>query len=355
MIFKLTCPSFGRYFNVPCRSVEGFIKTADGDFFKILLCALCSDSPYLDSEELAARAGVSPETAGDALLFWMSNGVLYAEPASGDAPAVMPAALPTMTPMITPVMSPAAATPSTANNSTESADKPEKKPPAKIVLKYSNKELADKAAENHEIAALYEQVQRVLGRTVNPSELSVFVSLYEYYGFSVPSIIILTQYAHDAGKGKVRYIETVARDWFDRGITEYPDIEQEISRLTEYDKFETKIKRLLHLDVRLTPQMSKILSSWAEWGFSDEMIELADEKCRNAIMRTDLKYMNGILKNWHENGIKTPDDAAEQDSSYAERKKGSDDNGDSSFSIDEWYIQAGSYDPEKIGFKEDDE
>ncbi|MCR5121369.1 MAG: DnaD domain protein, partial [Ruminococcus sp.] len=352
-IYEQNSPTFGRYFNVPCRSVENFIKTADGDFFKVLLCALCSDSPMLDSAELAARTGVSPETAADALLFWISNGVLSAEPSSGDAPAVMPAAVPAFAPVMAPVA--VAEMPATVPASSESADKPEKKLPSKITVKYSNKEIADKAAESHEIAALYEQVQRVLGRTVNPYELSEFLALYEYYGFSVPSIIILTQYCHDLGKGKARYIETVARDWYDRGITEYADIEQEISRLTEQHKFENKVKKLLHLDLRLTPQMVKLIANWAQWGFSDDMIELADEKCRDAIMKTDLNYINGILKKWHENGITTPAAAAEYDISYAERKKAPDDSGDSSFSIDEWYLQAESYDPEKIGFKEDDD
>ena len=351
MIYKLAYPAFGRYFNVPCGAVENFIKTADGDFYKVLLCALCSDSPVLDTARLAERAGVSVSAAEDAMLFWTSNGVLRAEGAA-DTPAPAVSVQPAVMPVSVPAMLPAE--PEKEEESVQAADpeKTEKTAPVKMTVKYSPKELAQRAAESGEIKALFEQVQKILGRPINPTETAGFLGLYEYYGFSVASIMILTQYAHDMGKDKIAYIEKVAHDWLDRGLTEYADVEREITRLTEQNKVNVRLKRLLGIEGKLTKNQEEFLSLWTEWGFDDDMISLADEICRDNKNRTDLRYMNGILKRWHDDGIKTPADVKEKGKAQYERKEDVS-AAESSFSIDEWYELADNYDPEKIGLKED--
>ena len=340
MIYRLEPLQQRRFFNVPCAAVEGFAKTAGGDFFKVLLCALCSDEALLDTKQLAERAGVTPTEAEDALLFWTSHGILAASPAEGEETA-QPAVF--MQPAEIPAVVPAPA-----------EEKPEKTVPVKMTVRYSPKDLAQRAAESAEVAALFEQVQKILGRPINNTETAGFLGIYEYFGFSVPSIMILTQFAHDMGKDRISYIETVARDWAANGITEYADIEREISRLTELGKTENRIKRLLCIEGRLTQTQQELIAAWEEWGFSDEMIALADEKCRDRKNKTDLRYINGILKRWHDEGITTPAAAAEKERGFAESKKPREEP-ESSFSIDEWYHQAEFYDPETIGLKEDDE
>ncbi len=347
MTYKLKYPAFGRFFSVPCGAVDNFIKTADGDFYKVLLCALCSDSPVADTAQLAERAGVSPAAAEDAMLFWLSHGVLEAEQTDGTQ---LPAALPATAPVTAPVTAPAAV-PKPAE-----PEKPEKTAPAKVIVKYSPKDIAERISESREVSEMFDQVQKILGKTINTTEAGGLLALYEYFGFSVPSIMILTQYTVGIGKGKMRYIETVAREWFDRGITEYADVEKEINRLTELRKNENRIKRLLHLDsLRPTKEQEQMFSNWVAWGFSDDMIELADEKCRKAIFKTDPNYINGILKRWHEDGVLTPADAAANEKHFADSKKQSSDyEHSSSLSIEEWYRQAESLDFGAVSFKEDD-
>ena len=342
MVYKLAYPAFGRHFDVPCGAVDNFMKTADGKFYKVLLCALCADSPVTDTAQLAERTGLSAAEVDDAMLFWTSNGVLRMEGAAA-APAHAVAVQPAAVPVSAPVMLPAEPV---------KAPEPEKPAPVKMTVKYSPKELAQRASESSEIKALFEQVQKILGRPINPTETAGFLGLYEYYGFSVPSIMILTQFAHDMGKDKIAYIEKVAHDWLERGLTEYADVENEISRLTEQNKVNGRLKRLLGIEGRLTKNQEDFLAQWTEWGFDDDMIALADEICRDNKNRTDMRYINGILKRWNDDGIKTPAAVKEKGKAYFERKEGGSAEG-SSFSIDEWYELADNYDPEKIGLKED--
>ena len=343
MIYRIEYPRFGRFFSVPCCAVENFMTQADGDHCKVLLCLLCSDGNTADTAELAARAGVSETAAEDALIFWTGRGIISAlrEGSENAVTAALPVSAPVMQPSA--VSKTAAAPPKQA-----AAARP---PRAKTVIRYSPKELAEKAKGSPEIAGLFDSVQMILGRPVTGTETAGLINIYEYYGFSAASILILTQFAHDLGKDRIAYIETVANDWFSRGITDYEDVEREIGRMTEQNKYDSRIKTALGIEGKTTARQSELFRQWNEWGFDADTVGLAGEHCRNKKSMNDLNYINGILRRWHEAGLMSVRAVLESEKRFAENKAKNTvpaedaNSGSSSLNVDKLYDLAESFDP----------
>ena len=80
MKYRIDLPRVGRFFSVPCSAVDKYIKTADADYFKVLMCLLCADSDIADEQEIAERCGFkNVSTTADGILFWKNCGVISAE------------------------------------------------------------------------------------------------------------------------------------------------------------------------------------------------------------------------------------------------------------------------------------
>ena len=129
MDYKIDCRQWGRFFSVPCSVVDDYILISDGDFVKVLLCLLCSNSQVVSTEQLGAMAGVSAEKAEDAIIHWAGLGVISAETVDG---RVVEQNKSVVTPKVTPVQNVEAINP--ARNSID----------AKTRVKYSTREIAEK-------------------------------------------------------------------------------------------------------------------------------------------------------------------------------------------------------------------
>lgn len=70
MKYRIDLPRVGRFFSVPCSAIDKYIKTADADYFKVLMCLLCADSDIADEQEIAERCGFkNVSIAADGILF----------------------------------------------------------------------------------------------------------------------------------------------------------------------------------------------------------------------------------------------------------------------------------------------
>ncbi|MCD7741282.1 MAG: DnaD domain protein [Ruminococcus sp.] len=357
MIYKIGVSAFGRFFTVPCSAVENYIKFADPDFYKVLLCVLCQSGCKVESQEIAAQCGLPEQKVIDALEYWSSNEVISAKadnetkmdakPTYVDFKASSKDEKPQATSQSLPVCA------------TDAINPMKNTAAAKSVIRYTPKELAEKAKSNAELKALYEEIQKILGRPINPSETAGLVNLYEYYGYSAASILIMAQFCHDIGKDRIAYLETVAKDWFSRGICSYDQVEEEIVRQTEANSQNARIARALEIEGSLTKRQKEYFDQWRDWDFDLRLIELASERCREQKNKIDIRYINGILKNWHEKGLKTTDDVANSDIAYkaAKEKRLDKQRKESapSFDLDEWQRMADAMDPNDLSFEEVDD
>ncbi|SDA17550.1 DnaD and phage-associated domain-containing protein [Ruminococcus sp. YE71] len=343
MRYKIGVMPFGRVFTVPCAA-ENYIKVADPKFCKVLIALMCTDTDIADTDELAARCGLTPSEAEDAVIFWSTYGVISAAPENGEPiKQVTAEPQPVQTAEPVPQAQPVVLT--------EAIDPMKNTAAAKSTVRYSPKDLAQKARENTELATLYEEVQKIFGRTINTTETAGFVNLYEYYGFSVPSILILTRFAHEHGKDRIAYIESVAKDWHSRGIVEYGAVEAEIIRQTEANRIDEKLKRVLGIEGSLTKKQLEYFARWREWGFDVETIDLAGQRCREKKNRFELGYTNGILKRWQEEKLMSVEAVIASELRF-EQERTDNARSDTSYDVSGWEDMALTLDPSLLGTEE---
>lgn len=335
MVYRVDCSRWGRFFQVPCSVVDEHIKLSDGEFIKVLLCILCGNSNIIDTDKLSGQAGVSVRTVEDSLRYWAGLGVisLYDEN-GGDVKAVGQTSEPC-----------AAVQPKA------------EEPKPKTVVRYSPKDLSDKINKNGELKLLTDDVQRILGRTINATETAGLLNLYEYYGFSAASILMITDYCHKLGKDRFAYIERVAKDWFERGITSYSDVENEIIAQSKTRSYEYKTAKAFGINSKLSKRQQEYIDSWRSMGFSIEMLEIAYEKCMDAKNTLSFSYIDGIVKNWAGKSISTPEQVSREEQRFADsnkKKKQMSDNGgkSTSYDLDEWEQYAMNFDPNRGGDKQ---
>ncbi|MGN0602177.1 MAG: DnaD domain protein [Oscillospiraceae bacterium] len=339
MNYRIDCKQWGRFFSVPCSVVDDYILLSDGDFVKVLLCVLCSNSQSVSTEELAAKAGVSLEKAEDAILHWAGLGVITAQPEGGkplteNKPVAVKSSNAKV--QLVPAINP-------SKNSVDS----------KTRVKYSTREIAEKIENSEELKALYDNIQKVFGRTINGTEMAAVLNLYEYYNYSAASILMIAEYCTSIGKGRMAYIETVAKNWFEQGICSYSDVEGEIIRQTEIRSFENQVMRAFGIENKLSKKQKELVQKWRDMGFSLEMLEIAYEKCMNSTNKLNFGYINKILENWSGKNITTPRQVDEDDSKYAVSKNGNSkkdkNNKETSYDLDEWEQYAMNFDPSNRG------
>lgn len=320
MTFKIDVNRWGGFFSVPCAIAEKYLKLSSGDFLKVLLCVLAGSSPVADTEMIAKATGVSEETAEEALMFWAQTGVLTFEGAP-------------------PVKEFASGTamhrkPAEAINAVIEK---------KTAVKYTPKDLEVLAARSEDIRFLFSSAQQSLGRTVNSTEQATLVEFHEYYGFPIASIVMILQFCVDIGKGNMRYIKSVIREWNERGILDHHDVENEIARQKEYYTYESTIKRALGLKAQTTKKQKELFEDWQKRGVTEE---LAAEAAEHSINNTkdhsvNLNYINKTLISWSEQGIKTSEDA--------EKEKKTSRGSAKSFSVEEYKRLIKDYVPKLSG------
>ncbi|MBQ9375189.1 MAG: DnaD domain protein [Ruminococcus sp.] len=337
MDYKIDIKQWGKFFSVPCSVVDDYILISDGDFVKVLLCILCSNSDLVSTDKLAKQAGVSADKAEDAIIHWAGLGVISAQSVDGRKVAVN--ATPKVVKTSTPVSTVEAISPSKSRTD------------AKTRVRYSTREIAEKIDANDELKALYDDMQTVLKRPINATDMAAILNLYEYYNFSAPSILMIAQYCTDKGKGRIAYIETVAKNWFDKGICSYAEVEAEIIRLEQLQTYENKILNAFGITNKITKRQREFIQSWNDMGFSPEMLEIAYEKCMDNTNKLNFGYINKILQNWSGKNIKTPKQVHDDDKSYTGGKKSKVDTKakDTSYNLKDLEKLVMNYDPTSNG------
>ena len=287
-LIRLNIPDKRRFFLVPCYIVDNYIKLADGAALKLLLYMLNSDEPAHSIDAAAAALGLSKDAVSDAAVFWNQLGVM--SDSDGSAPVQSESALVAET------------------------FKPSPEPNKQAVLhcSYSPKDIASMIEQSEDMRELFSEAEQTLGRILKHADHELLINLKDYYGFSTPSIVLILAYCKDREKTSARYIETVARDYYDRGICDFVQIDEEINRKKDYASFENQVLRDFGLDTRLTSRQTKYIDSWRDMGFDVRMVSLARERCVDATNKLSFEYINKILLSWTEKKIFTPD-AAEND------------------------------------------
>lgn len=167
--------------------------------------------------------------------------------------------------------------------------------------------------------------EQYLGKTLSSSDIKSLLFIYDVLGFSTDLIDYLLAYCADKDKKSFRYIETVAINWAEEGITTPAEAKASIGR---YDKNVYTVMRALGKNNNTpTEKEADYVKRWTdEFGFSSDIIL---EACERSVMSTDknrFAYADSILKSWRNEGVVTKHDIENVDAKYQRPRKNADTN-----------------------------
>ena len=158
-----------------------------------------------------------------------------------------------------------------------------------------------------------------IGKPLTPSEIKTILYFTDVLHFSDDLIDYLLQYCVDKGKKDFKYIEKVAVNWAEEGISTPKQARKTACR---YDKNIYTIMRGLGKDGSPTGRELEYINRWLkEYGFSTDIIL---EACERTVLATDkhrFEYADSILSSWKRQNVHQKSDIRGIDDLYRQRKK----------------------------------
>ena len=313
MSIKINLGSWSSVFAVPSKIVDEGLKFSDGVKLKVLLYVLRNSDKELDDADISAGTAVNVTDIPEALDYWVSLGVLskakneYTFPEStnknvsdNNSNAEININLDAHNSEI-------------ENNSIVNEEKTEQKQrftvtrPQKPDYVFTSQRLA----VDEELALLVNEAQAAFGKTLANSDISTLLMLKDTCGLPLDVILMLIHYCISIGKGNMRTVEKIGIGWADDGIYTVEAAENKIRQIKQTNKNFSIVSTAFGLSNVGSPTKKQLEfgDKWVgEWKFSPEMIREAYERCVDTKGSLNYKYIDGILKRWHANGIRNAND-----------------------------------------------
>lgn len=143
--------------------------------------------------------------------------------------------------------------------------------------------------------------EQYLKKTLSASEMKSILFISDKLGFSEDLIDYLIQYCVDRGKKDLRYIEKVAINWAQEGIS---TPKQAARYVHKYDKVVYDIMKALGKSSTPTQTEVTYITRWTkEFSFESDVISAA---CEKTVLATDnhrFEYADSILSSWYKAGV----------------------------------------------------
>ncbi len=283
-----------------------------------VLFLLCSEPNLLVAENrescvsrISDRAGYSIGQIEASLAFWRGAGVLNSD--EEDAPHTSAAPVAPMIAEVVEERAPAA-TVSSETPSIVTVTRARTRPLDEII-NYTGDEL-EKFFQTCEDAEKYlQECQDIWGSMFSPWENNMIIALIQEWGLSWDYITTLLasaakHFKERENQGKtLNYVYRTAVTYHKEGITTLEALQQKFVEQEKMAGFEQRIRTMFGMGVRnLTPKEKKYFSTWLyEYHYDIEIVELAYNITVDAKGSPNIGYINGILKNWYEDGLTTLD------------------------------------------------
>lgn len=267
MDYTLDFSLLANSFPMPKKALEQ-IKFAKGDHVKVLLYLLNDTSSFPEAEAVASAVGVSEYEVKEAFAFWENAGILIGKDNKPEKAAIPK-----------PIVS-----------------SPSEKP--------TREDVARRGKEDPKIAYLLRETQLKLGRNLKTNETTSLVWLYDDQGLDVSLLLLIIQYAVTNGRANIRFIESTAVSWVEKGISTLTEADEELRRMALSEQCWNTVCRSFGLEKRKPSAKENELSLlWLEeWKLSPEILSEAYEECVNQKSKFSMSYVAKILENWHKNG-----------------------------------------------------
>ena len=209
---------------------------------------------------------------------------------------------------------------------------PEQKPPEPAQERpvYTADDLTDLLTGDAGFRMLVPQTEEKLGKRVKTADLQILAGLYDDLG--LPADVIYLLVSHCVARSEERYgpgrrptlrqIEKEGYHWAQRGLF---DQESASRYLRDWNVRRSAMSRYMQVlglgDRRPVESEERYITDWMDKGFPPETVALAYDKTVFYKKELNWRYLNGILRRWHENGWHTEEEVRQSDSRKPSRRE----------------------------------
>lgn len=285
MKYLINPAAFSTVFTVPAEVADRHLRLARGEYLKVLLYVMRNMADGINPESISEATGLDGYTVEEALLYWSQEGILATD----------------QKPM------------KEAKNPQPAAPVHTEKP--------SRYDVARRGAEDEKIRYMLSETQMRLGRNLKSNEASTLVWLYDDLGIEISLILMIVQYAAAHKRANIRFIESTATDWLNRGITTITDADAELNRMAMGEQAWGVVCSAFGLERRKpSPKELSLSLLWVnEWKITPELLTAAYNACVDEKSRFYMPYTAKIIESWHKKGYKTPEDIEKKKNAAAEK------------------------------------
>ena len=209
---------------------------------------------------------------------------------------------------------------------------PEQKPPEPAQERpvYTADDLTDLLTGDAGFRMLVPQTEEKLGKRLITADLQILAGLYDDLG--LPADVIYLLVCHCVARSEERYgpgrrptlrqIEKEGYHWAQRGLF---DQESASRYLRDWNVRRSAMSRYMQVlglgDRRPVESEERYITDWMDKGFPPETVALAYDKTVFYKKELNWRYLNGILRRWHENGWHTEEEVRQGDSRKPSRRE----------------------------------
>lgn len=209
---------------------------------------------------------------------------------------------------------------------------PEQKPPEPAQERpvYTADDLTDLLTGDAGFRMLVPQTEEKLGKRLKTADLQILAGLYDDLG--LPADVIYLLVCHCVARSEERYgpgrrptlrqIEKEGYHWAQRGLF---DQESASRYLRDWNVRRSAMSRYMQVlglgDRRPVESEGRYIADWMDKGFPPETVALAYDKTVFYKKELNWRYLNGILRRWHENGWHTEEEVRQGDSRKPSRRE----------------------------------
>lgn len=282
MEYKLSLGEWNSVFAVPCGVVDKHILSSNEVQLKVLLWILRNSGRIIDSNIACNDLKISNEEFKECFSYWHSLGILSLDKNKNSD-----------------IQNDRIYEENHINDITKEK---------RFFTKYQRPEsshIISRIKESKNISYLIHEAQLILGRPMSSVDSTVLIMLHDNEGLPIDVILMLLQYAVSIGKFHIRYIEKIGMEWSRLGIDNIEKAEEKIQSMNRFSLLWKKFIKLIGIETRApTFYEEEIISKWYDdWNLNDELIKYSYEICISKQGKYLIKYMDGILKQWYNQGI----------------------------------------------------
>ena len=277
--------------------LDRFLPEANGDFLKVYLYLLRTAGRRAESFSLcgiADRMNCTEKDVERALRYWEKEGVLQL--AYDEDGALTELAFASS---FAPGLHASKTAPSSVEKSSDITS-----------------ERLQELGEREDIRELFFIAQQYLGKPLTRTEMQKLCFFYDGLQLSPDLIDYLIEYCISKGHPSFHYIEKVAMNWKEQGITTVREARKAAG--SYHREYYDILKALGINNHHPVDAETRVMKKWIEkYEFPMEIIT---EACTRTVMnasRPTLSYVDGILSKWNARGVRTMDDVLALDREHA--------------------------------------